>query len=109
MHMTLKDVYDVIDADQKKKKDEIEYQEYLAWQSGMYIMEAISATLGNWLCQPKEPFKYPENPFKPKETEEERIERELKQMIANEEAYIAVHKSHGLKVQTTDNDKVEEE
>ena len=104
--MTLTDVYDVIRADQKRKEEEIKYQEFLAWQQGRYIMDAISSTVINCLAQPKEPFEYPHNPYiSDEEYEKIREEAELKRMLAAEEAYIAVHKSHGLKVQTTDNDK----
>ena len=99
MHMTLTDVYMVIEADQKNKEDSVKMQEFYAWQQGRYFMEAVSATVINCLAQPKEPYEYPHNPLISDEEYEKMVEEhELKKMIAAEEAYIALHKSHGLKV-----------
>lgn len=78
-----------------KKNDEV------AWNMGIYVLEAIFAGIQSVFPAENVDFEYPRIPHSheqptPEEREEARINREIMKAIAGEEAFIARAKAAGL-------------
>lgn len=70
MHSTPSVIQMTLTAYGERKKEEIEFQEQIAWLNGRYVLQAIGAALNGKKC------KYPENPA---------VEREKKRTDFTEE------------------------
>ena len=73
------------------------------WAQGQYFYTAVYAAVGQWFgdASSKRMAKYPDRPFMwPQKTQEEiddeEADRELRRMIAAEDAWIRVEKRNGL-------------
>ena len=86
----------------EKTKREIKQQDELIWSMvGNYVLSAVTVAVERCLAGSKAKAKYIEEPmlrhFGEKElTEEERLDKEMLQSIANEEAWIIASKQKGL-------------
>lgn len=78
----------------ERRRREIDRQQYY---QGAYFYEAISTALYNVLRNKKPAKDYRDRPFmEPPETDEERMDREIRQAILNEELWIADAHKKGL-------------
>lgn len=71
------------------------------WAQGQYFYSAVYAAIGQWFGDKKYKVKYPERPFMwPQKTQEElddeEADRELRRMIAAEDAWIRQERRMGL-------------
>lgn len=80
---------------QKEIQQKLDYDNTIAFVQGQYFMDALLATVGNMLSgKKKEPFKYPEHPYKlgdstknatadnPEGLSEEEINRQRENFVA---------------------------
>lgn len=86
----------------EKTKREIKQQDELIWSMvGNYVLSAVTVAVERCLAGSKAKSKYIENPIlrnlgEEELTEEERLDKEMMQSIANEEAWIRASKRKGL-------------